>query len=316
MGTESELVLPVEAVDKEALIQRNPHGNWEEVQAKRVSYDSSEIWSVSKTPRPHWKVGEGASTSDEWKSKRRITIAPYEEDRATVQNYKLMISTSVYIPQFWLFYAPSLTMNSAVPRPVVVVSTVSKDGVANIAPFSYFQNVCTDPPLYSLSLVGDEPNDTLKNILETQECAVSFVSDWFIEAANYSSINTPPHISEWPLSGLTPGASCHVKPSIVSESAFSAECKLHSKQHLTNREGKQAATLVLLEVVMWHVREDLISGDPKRATADLKLLRPIWRGGGITYGTVVKGFELPRPVAWRKVKDEPGVQAVMTSIIA
>jgi flavin reductase (DIM6/NTAB) family NADH-FMN oxidoreductase RutF len=81
-----------------------------------------------------------------------------------VQNYKLMISTTV-------------------PRPIALVSTVSVDGQStNLAPFSYFQNVCADPPLYSLSFVGTgEPIDTLRNLLETGECCISIIGDWFVE---------------------------------------------------------------------------------------------------------------------------------------
>jgi hypothetical protein len=116
--------LPVEAPDKEADIQRNPHGNWEAVQASRPDFDSSLVWAVSKTPVPEWKAGQGA-TSEKWKKRRRISIAPYEDGRSTVQNYKLMISTTV-------------------PRPIALVTTVRLDGVGNMAPFSYFQNVCAD----------------------------------------------------------------------------------------------------------------------------------------------------------------------------
>jgi flavin reductase (DIM6/NTAB) family NADH-FMN oxidoreductase RutF len=160
------------------------------------------------------------------------------------------------------------------------------------------------PPLYSLSLVGDEPNDTLRNIMDTKECTINLISDWFIEAANLSSINTPPHISEWPLKGLHASPSMEIKPATVAESAVSVECKLRSLQELTNKEGKRTATLVLIEAIAWHIREDILAKDRTRATADLALLRPVWRGGGITYGTCFQGFELPRPATWRKVRDD------------
>jgi hypothetical protein len=116
--------LPIEAPDKEAVIKRNPHGNWDEVEASRTDYDHSNVWRMSKTPVPTWKAGAGAS-NDRWKEHKRITIRPYEEGRTTVQNYKLMISTTV-------------------PRPIALVTTISSEGVSNIAPFSYFQNVCAD----------------------------------------------------------------------------------------------------------------------------------------------------------------------------
>lgn len=72
----------------------------------------------------------------------------------TVQNYKLISST--------------------VPRPIGLVSTVSKDGSStNLAPVLYFQNVCNDPPLYSLCFVGKgEPVGSLRNLLDTGECCI------------------------------------------------------------------------------------------------------------------------------------------------
>lgn len=167
------------------------------------------------------------------------------------------------------------------------------------------------PPLYSLSLVGDEPNDTLRNILDTKECTINLISDWFIEASNMSSINTPPHMSEWPLTGLHSSPSLEITPASITESAVSVECKLHSHQELINKQGTRTATLVLVEAVVWHVREDLFAKDPAKATADMALLRPVWRGGGITYGTCFQGFELPRPATWRKVKDEMEVRAAL-----
>jgi hypothetical protein len=102
-----------------------------------------------------------------------------------------------------------------------------------------------------------------------------------------------------------------VKPATVAESAFSVECKLHSLQDLTNKEGRRTATLVIVEAVVWHMWEDVLSKDPARATADLALLRPVWRGGGITYGTCFQGFELPRPVPWRKLKNVHDLAAVL-----
>lgn len=163
-----------------------------------------------------------------------------------------------------------------------------------------------------MSLVGDNPNDTLCNILKTKECTINLVSDWMVEAMNFSSINTPPNFSEWPLSGLTPSPSKVVQPASIAESAVSVECRLHSHQDLINRHGTRTATLVLVEAVMWHVREDIIGEDSARATAQLKLLRPVWRGGGITYGTCLQGFELPRPATWKKVKEEKEVSDILS----
>lgn len=154
---------PLEAPDKESLINRNPHRDFAAVEASRVPYDHTASWTATKTPNPKWAPGDGANNSD-WKEEI-VHIDPREPGRTTIQNYKLMISTTV-------------------PRPIALVSTVSKDGSStNLAPFSYFQNVCEDPPLYSLSfqIKGPAMIDTLRNLLDTEECCISIIGDWFIE---------------------------------------------------------------------------------------------------------------------------------------
>jgi flavin reductase (DIM6/NTAB) family NADH-FMN oxidoreductase RutF len=284
--------LPVEAFDKEALVKRNPHANFEAVQASRPAYDPSQTWKWSKSPNTEWQAGDG-SRSEEWRSRALLAIDPNDPLRTHNQNYKLMIS-------------------STVPRPIALVSSLSTNGIQNLAPFSYFNTVSVDPPLYSVSFVGTEPNDSLQNVLESGECCISIVSDWFLEAANFTSVNTPRHVSEWALSGLHPRSSRKVKPPYVHESAFSIECKVHSSLPIyssakVNQDGKvRTATLVLFEAVMYHVREDAI--DEALETVDIQVLRPIWRGGGITYGSCFSGWETERPRAYRELMATQRVQ--------
>jgi len=275
-------------------VNRNPHSDFAAVEAARSDYDHSINWNPIKTPNPQWKVGDGASSED-WKKHKMISIDPSGPEQTAVKNYKLMIS-------------------STVPRPIALVSTISKDGqTTNLSPFSYFQNVCSDPPLYSLSLIGvGDLSDTARNILETGECSISIISDWFIEAANYTSTNTPPSLSEWPLSGLTPRKSDVIEPTYVGESAFSIECKLHSSQEIKSpRTGLRSALLVIVEAVRFHVREDALAED--KCSVDLAKLRPIWRAGGISYGCAREGFELPRPEAWRLAREREDVKPFIGS---
>ena len=290
MAVQQELV--VEAPDKEALVNRNPHADFSTIEASRPDYDSSRHWRMTKTPNPSWGYGDGAN-NNVWQQHNPTEIDPDEPDRTSNLNYKLMIS-------------------STVPRPIALLSTVSGLGVQNVAPFSYFQAVCADPPLYSVSFVGDQPNDSLRNVLETKEACISIISDSFIEAANATSINTPPHISEWPLSGLHPCAGRLVKPLYALESAFSIELKYHSHQDIISpKSGKRTATLVLLQAVLFHVWEDILGVD--KATVDIAALRPVFRAGGITYGTCLEGFELIRPEAYSKVRERPEVQVLTGS---
>ncbi|KAF1815654.1 hypothetical protein P152DRAFT_410680 [Eremomyces bilateralis CBS 781.70] len=291
--------LHVEAFDKEALVQRNPHAEFPAVEASRPDYDPSKFWEYSKTPKPNWKPGSG-SICDAWKSHTLIAIDPDSPNRTQNQNYKLMIS-------------------STVPRPIALVSTVSREGVHNLAPFSYFNTVSVDPPLYSVSFVGTEANDSLTNVLDSGECCISIVSDWFLEAANMTSVNTPPHVSEWPLSGLHPVHSHMVKPPHVGESAFSIECHVHStipiySQREVHDDGRKVrtATMVLFRAVMYHVRDDAIND--RMETVDIGVLRPVWRGGGITYGSCFGGWETERPKAFRHLVEQEDVKAVLNQL--
>lgn len=285
----AEQGLPVEAPDKEALVNRNPHADFSTVEASRPDYDISCQWNATKTPNPRWKYGDGANNNG-WQQHNSIEIDPEEPTRPSDLNYKLMIS-------------------STVPRPIALLGTVSTSGVQNVAPFSYFQTVCADPPLYSVCFVGEQPNDSLRNVLETKEACISIVSDSFIEAANATSINTPPYVSEWPLTGLHPQAGRLVKPRYALESAFSIEMKYYSHQDIMSpKSGRRTATMVLLQAVLFHVWEDAIGQD--KATVDIATLRPVFRAGGITYGVCLNGFELPRPEAYRNVREGLEVQAL------
>ena len=118
-----------------------------------------------------------------------------------------------------------------VPRPVALVSTVSRNGVANLAPFSFFCGVGSVPPtvLFCPSLRPGasegtvEPKDTLRNVEETGEFVINVVSEAIAAAANASSAEVPPEVDEFPLSGLTPIASVAVRPPRVAESPAPAD---------------------------------------------------------------------------------------------
>lgn len=91
-----------------------------------------------------------------------------------------------------------------------------------------------------------------------------------------------------------------MKPPFVAESPYSAECKLHSHQNIFSKStGKRTATLVLVEVVRFHIWSDVLSKD--RATAELGTLDPVFRAGGITYGTIRSAYEIPRPPPFREL---------------
>ncbi|GME72497.1 unnamed protein product [Ambrosiozyma monospora] len=247
---------------------------------EKPKFETNSKFQYTTPPSPNWVPGTGA-TSDDWKHHKKISLDPYANSRTPVSNYKLLTS-------------------AITPRPIGFVSTVSVDGTSrNLAPFSYFNLANHDPPLFTLGLSGGPGRlkDTCRNILETKECTISIISEWFIEAANYTCTDAPSDVDEWELAGLTPLPSMKVKPEHVAESAFSVECKLvtHHKWFSKLEPERQTGTLLILEGVNFHVREDMVV-DPEGFTGlDPEKLKPVARMGGVLYTRSREGFELGRP---------------------
>lgn len=230
-------------LDAEATIKRNPHPDFKKVEASRPPFDQSNKWHYVQTAKPDWKAGEGANDASGLSKKHR-EIDPYAEGRPAVHNYKLLIS-------------------GIAPRPVGFVSTISGDGKStNLAPFSYFNLISHDPPLFILGFSGgyNRPKDTLSNLVATKECVLNIISEEFIEAANYCSINAPEGVSEWSFSGLHPAKSSLVKPDRVQEAVFSIEAQLVETREWESRTtpGKKTGVLAIVEGVKFWVREDAI----------------------------------------------------------
>jgi flavin reductase (DIM6/NTAB) family NADH-FMN oxidoreductase RutF len=234
-------------MDAERAVQRNPHPDFKKVERSRQPWDRSLQWNIKQTFKPDWKYGEGANDGGECLKIPHVEIDPYEEGRTAVANYKLLIS-------------------GIVPRPIGFISTQSKDGSStNLAPFSYFQVINHDPPLFTVGHSGgfDNAKDSLTNLSETGECVISIISEHYIEAANACSINAPYGESEWSLSGLTPAPSSTVKPSRVKEAVFSIEGKLESIKEFESRAtpGKKTGVLAIVEGTRFWVREDAINAE-------------------------------------------------------
>ncbi|KAG0646967.1 Uncharacterized protein D0Z07_6323 [Hyphodiscus hymeniophilus] len=266
-------------MDAEKAIQRNPHPDFKKVESSREPWDKSLQWNLKQTLEPDWQYGDGGNDGGASLEKNHVEIDPYEEGRPATYNYKLLIS-------------------GIVPRPVGFVSTRSKDGSStNLAPFSYFQMINHDPPLFILGYAGgfDNAKDSLKNLSESEECVVNIISEHFIEAANACAINAPYGESEWAFSGLTPAACTTVKASRVKEAVFSVEAKLESTREFESKgtPGKKTGVLAIVEGTRFWVREDAINEE--KNIIDPAVLRPMSRLGGITYGRLTEGLELPRP---------------------
>ncbi len=150
-----------------------------------------------------------------------------------------------------------------VPRPVALISSVDAKGVPNLAPFSFFSGVGSNPPtvLFCPTLrrgAGDAARkDTLRNVEETQEFVVNVVSEAIAGAANITAAEVAPEVDEFQLSGLTPLPSEVVRPARVAESPAQMECRLIQVIYTGRASG--SGVIVLGEVVRFHVRKDILS---------------------------------------------------------
>ena len=186
-----------------------------------------------------------------------------------------------------------LLIGAIVPRPIAFVSTLSPEGIPNLAPFSFFTGVSANPPVICFCPMRRRgpvaAKDTLHNITATREFVVNIVSEEFAEQMNITSAEFPPEVNEFEAAGLTPVPSDLVKPPRVKESHIHMECKLYLLVEVGGVDG--SGNLVLGEVVRFHVDDEYFDNykiDPDQ-------LRPIGRMGGATYTRTSDRFDLQRP---------------------
>jgi len=157
------------------------------------------------------------------------------------QTYKLLIAT-------------------VVPRAIGWISTLSKDGIPNLAPFSFFTVVGRRPPLLSISMQrksdGVTLKDTLVNIRDTGEFVTNLVTVGTIDAMHRTAIELPPEKDEFDATGLEKAPSIVVKPPRVAVAPISMECVVHRIFTVGEIEG-QEDHVVWGRVVRYHVRDDV-----------------------------------------------------------
>jgi flavin reductase (DIM6/NTAB) family NADH-FMN oxidoreductase RutF len=180
-----------------------------------------------------------------------------------------------------------------VPRPIAFVSTISQEGIRNLAPFSFFTAVSANPPVICFSPLVRELDgsrkDTLANIEATREFVVHAVSEPIAEQMNACSYDYPADVDEFDVSGLTPVKSDIVKPPRVLEALVAMECRLLQAIHVSAKP--LGGSIVLGEVLRFHVRDVILSNfkiDPDR-------FAPIGRMSGPTYVRTTDRFLMERP---------------------
>ncbi|MEZ5856949.1 MAG: flavin reductase family protein [Hyphomicrobiaceae bacterium] len=168
-----------------------------------------------------------------------------------------------------------------VPRPIGWISTISADGICNIAPYSFFNAMGENPTYVAFGSAGVK--DSLKNILETKEFVCSLATYDLRFEMNATSAAVPYGVDEFPLAGLTAAASTLVKPPRVKESPAAFECKLWQAIELPGRPGKPSGhTMVVGEVVGVHIDDRFV----KDGIVDTGAMRPIARLGYMEYGVL------------------------------
>jgi flavin reductase (DIM6/NTAB) family NADH-FMN oxidoreductase RutF len=184
-----------------------------------------------------------------------------------------------------------LLVGAVVPRPIAFVSTISASGVHNLAPFSFFNAVCGEPPIVCFSTAVREPRkDTYLNVRETGEFVVNMVSEEIAEQMNVASGEYPMGVDEFEKSGLTPVKSDLIRPPRVLECPVSMECKLMQILDVSTRP--RGASLILGEVVRFHVDDRVVD---ENFYIDPEKLRAVGRMGGNFYSRTRDRFEMVRP---------------------
>jgi flavin reductase (DIM6/NTAB) family NADH-FMN oxidoreductase RutF len=181
-----------------------------------------------------------------------------------------------------------LSIACVVPRPIGWTSTLSAVGAANLAPFSYFGGVSSDPPVVSLSVGrrrGGARKDTANNLIETGEAVVHIADRALAGRMVATSADVPPEVDEFELVGLEKIPSRIVKPYRVAGAPIAMETRLIAHHDVANVD------LFLLEVLLFHVEDRLLVGglpDPVRLDA-------VGRMGGETYCSTTGVFDIGRP---------------------
>lgn len=182
-----------------------------------------------------------------------------------------------------------------VPRPIGWISTVSADGVPNLAPFSYFNGVADDPPCVMFCPNGTHreggAKDTLENISQTGEFAFSLVGWEQREAMNQTSANLPRAEDELGFAGLEAEPCERIRPSRVKGAPAVFECRhLVTVSLPAGRHGTQN-NIVVGQVIGIHVRDDVIVD----GLVDVRKMRPVARLGYMDYTVVDDFFTMQRP---------------------
>ena len=178
------------------------------------------------------------------------------------------------------------------PRPIAWISTRSKNGVDNLAPYSFFTVASCDPPVLLYTQVTQRTmldKDTLRNLKETGECVVNIVSTDLVEKMNRTSASLSYETSEFEFAGLERVVSDKVKPFSVKASPIRYECTL--RELISLGDQPTGGTIVMLDVRSVYVRSDLLNA----GQIDQERVQTVGKMGGDGYSVNSEYIKLQRP---------------------
>ena len=197
-------------------------------------------------------------------------------------------------PSDWHGRAFYFLMNALViPRPIGWISTISAAGVRNLAPYSHF-NLMGSNPFY-LAFASTGVKDSLTNLREVPQFVANIVTMSLLERMNFSSCDFPPEEEEFGWAGLTPVPSAKVRPPRVGEAKAHLECEV---QHI-HTDGN--ANIVLARILHAHVDRSVW----RDGRVDPRLLDPVCRLAGSGYARLGELVNVQRP-EWEKVQGSAG----------
>ena len=185
-----------------------------------------------------------------------------------------------------------LLTGAVIPRPIGWISSISEDGINNLAPFSFFNAVGDDPPhvMFSAARGNNTNKDTLNNVLATKEFVVNMVTEELVEKMNMTSQALHPDEDEFMHAGVTPVASEKIKPMRVKECAITFECELVHHYSLENHKFG-GATIIVGRIIMMHIDDKILLENYK---IDIGQYRPVSRLAGANYSKIGELFAIKR----------------------
>ncbi len=181
-----------------------------------------------------------------------------------------------------------------VPRPIAWVSTINRSGQPNLAPFSFFNAVCGNPPTVlfcpGVRSADRSPKDTYRNILETGEFVINFVTEALAEAMNITAVEAAPEVNEFERAGLTAAPGTTVRVPHVAETPIYFECRL--RETVTISEEPGGGYIVIGTVTLIHVDDAAFR---QGYYVDFDAYHPVGRMTGAGYVRTTDQFDMQRP---------------------